>query len=94
MSDSTTHDEPDFGKNEAARLEEAVRMGARGMKIFKALGLTIRDSSGSLVPVDDLQLFFLAAAHAPDDRVGLAHGGGQRGAQPGLHRRGLAWHPL
>jgi predicted TIM-barrel fold metal-dependent hydrolase len=46
-------DEPDFGLKEARRLEEAVRMGVKGMKIFKALGLTITDKSGKLVPVDD-----------------------------------------
>lgn len=46
-------DDPDFGDKEAAKLEEAVRMGARGLKIFKALGLTIRDASGEIVPVDD-----------------------------------------
>jgi predicted TIM-barrel fold metal-dependent hydrolase len=46
-------DEPDFGRKEALKLEEAVRMGIRGLKIFKTLGLTIRDKSGRLVPVDD-----------------------------------------
>lgn len=46
-------DEPDFGEKEAQKLEEAVEMGARGMKIFKALGLTIKDNSGEVVPVDD-----------------------------------------
>lgn len=46
-------DEPDFGKKEAARLEEAVNMGARGLKIFKSLGLTDRDKSGKLIAVDD-----------------------------------------
>lgn len=46
-------DEPDFGRKEAQRLEEAVRSGIRGLKIFKSLGLTIRDKSGKLVPVDD-----------------------------------------
>lgn len=46
-------DEPDFGKNEAAKLEEAVKMGVRGLKIFKQLGLTIKDRSGKVVPVDD-----------------------------------------
>lgn len=46
-------DEPNFGVHEAERLEEAVRLGARGVKIFKSLGLTIRDASGELVPVDD-----------------------------------------
>ena len=46
-------DEPDFGRKEAARLEDAVRMGVRGVKIFKSLGLTIKDKSGKVVPVDD-----------------------------------------
>lgn len=46
-------DEPDFGHKEAKKLEEAVKMGIRGMKIAKALGLTLKDKSGKLVPVDD-----------------------------------------
>ncbi len=46
-------DEPNFGINEAKRLEEAVRLGARGMKVAKDLGLTVRDKSGKLIAVDD-----------------------------------------
>jgi predicted TIM-barrel fold metal-dependent hydrolase len=46
-------DEPDFGKKEAAKLEQAVKMGVRGLKIFKSLGLTFKDKSGKLIPVDD-----------------------------------------
>ncbi|MEX0905719.1 MAG: amidohydrolase family protein [Balneolaceae bacterium] len=46
-------DEPDFGQNEAGRLEEAVKMGVRGIKISKSLGLNDRDNSGELIPVDD-----------------------------------------
>ena len=46
-------DESDFGKKEAKRLEEAVRMGVRGLKIAKTLGLTYRDKTGKLVTVDD-----------------------------------------
>jgi len=46
-------DEPDFGIKEAKRLEEAVKMGLRGLKIHKQLGLTLRDKSGKVVPVDD-----------------------------------------
>lgn len=49
-------DEPDFGKKEAQRLEEAVKMGVRGLKIFKSLGLTLKDKSGKIVPVDDLRI--------------------------------------
>ena len=46
-------DEPGFGDSESRRLEEAVRMGVRGLKIAKTLGLNIRDKTGRLVPVDD-----------------------------------------
>lgn len=46
-------DEPDFGRKEAQRLEEAVAMGVRGVKIAKELGLTIKDKTGKVVPVDD-----------------------------------------
>lgn len=46
-------DEPDFGQTEAAKLEEAVELGCRGLKIFKSLGLTLTDESGEVVPVDD-----------------------------------------
>lgn len=49
-------DEPDFGNKEAERLEKAVKMGARGLKIAKNLGLTVRDKTGKLVPVDDPRL--------------------------------------
>jgi len=46
-------DEPDFGKKEAARLEEAVKIGARGLKIAKTLGLGYKDKTGKFITVDD-----------------------------------------
>ncbi len=46
-------DEPDFGVKEAKKLEEAVRLGIKGLKINKVLGLSLRDKSGKLVAVDD-----------------------------------------
>jgi uncharacterized protein len=48
--------EPGFGENEAQKLEEAVKIGVRGMKIFKSLGLELKDESGRIVPVDDPRL--------------------------------------
>jgi len=36
-----------------ARIERAVPAGARGVKIWKNLGLHARDSTGKLVPIDD-----------------------------------------
>jgi predicted TIM-barrel fold metal-dependent hydrolase len=49
-------DEPSFGESMAAYLEDAHRKGVRGLKIFKNLGLTIRDASGELVRIDDPRL--------------------------------------
>lgn len=46
----------DFGEVEAARLRDASAAGARGLKVWKLLGLRARDGSGRLVPVDDERL--------------------------------------
>lgn len=46
-------DEPDFGPKAAAQLEADVKAGAHGLKIHKTLGLTIKDKTGKIVPVDD-----------------------------------------
>jgi predicted TIM-barrel fold metal-dependent hydrolase len=46
-------DDPEFGALAAAQLEEDVRAGARGLKIFKSLGMWITDASGARVRVDD-----------------------------------------
>ncbi|MCW4019796.1 MAG: amidohydrolase family protein [Candidatus Bathyarchaeota archaeon] len=46
-------DDPKYGEKKATELEEAVSNGARGLKIHKVLGLTIRDKPGRIVAVDD-----------------------------------------
>ena len=47
---------PDFAVQEAQKLEEAVKLGIRGLKISKELGLTVKDNTGKVVPVDDARL--------------------------------------
>jgi predicted TIM-barrel fold metal-dependent hydrolase len=49
-------DDPNFSQIQIELLENAVRMGARGLKIGKSLGLSLRDGSGKLVPIDDPRL--------------------------------------
>jgi uncharacterized protein len=49
-------DRPDFGARAAAQLERDVRNGAQGLKIFKTLGMDIREKSGHRVPTDDQRL--------------------------------------
>jgi fructoselysine-6-P-deglycase FrlB-like protein/predicted TIM-barrel fold metal-dependent hydrolase len=46
----------DFAAREADRLRDLLRRGACGIKIFKALGLTVRDKEGRLLRVDDALL--------------------------------------
>ncbi|HUU26974.1 MAG TPA: amidohydrolase family protein [archaeon] len=47
---------PDFGKKTADDLEAAIEAGAKGLKIFKSLGLEVRDPDGKLLRVDDRRL--------------------------------------
>jgi predicted TIM-barrel fold metal-dependent hydrolase len=45
-----------FGEREAARLRDSAAAGARGLKVWKLLGLRARDARGRLVAVDDPRL--------------------------------------
>jgi predicted TIM-barrel fold metal-dependent hydrolase len=47
---------PGFGVRFAAALRQAAKLGARGLKIHKALGLAVRHPDGKLVRVDDPEL--------------------------------------
>lgn len=49
--------DPGWGEREAKNLALAVKDGAVGVKIFKALGLAVKDTSGKLIAVDDPRLF-------------------------------------
>ena len=45
---------PDFGPWAAAQLEHDVKVGgAQGLKVFKELGMDIRDANGKRIPLDD-----------------------------------------
>lgn len=48
--------EPGFFERSVGRLERLVERGARGLKVWKDLGLTLRDPRGSLLRVDDERL--------------------------------------
>ena len=57
-------DAPTFASEHVAMLEQAKTRGLAGVKIFKNLGLTIRDASGRVVPIDDPRLDPIWAACA------------------------------
>ena len=49
-------EDPSFGQKVAATIEEAVRLGAKGLKISKSLGLFWRDAGGKIIAIDDPRL--------------------------------------
>ncbi|OGQ81079.1 MAG: hypothetical protein A2289_14510 [Deltaproteobacteria bacterium RIFOXYA12_FULL_58_15] len=49
-------DEPDFGELAAKDLRRAHAAGARGLKVFKSLGLGVQTGEGRLLAVDDARL--------------------------------------
>jgi predicted TIM-barrel fold metal-dependent hydrolase len=48
--------EPGWTERAVKELEQDVKNGAHGLKIYKSLGLQIKDKSGKRVPVDDPRL--------------------------------------
>jgi len=49
-------DDPDFPAEQARRIEEAHRLGARGLKLTKDLGCYVKDKTGKFVAVNDPRL--------------------------------------
>jgi predicted TIM-barrel fold metal-dependent hydrolase len=49
-------DEPGFTENVVRFLQDARQKGVAGLKVFKNLGLTTKDKSGRVIPVDDPRL--------------------------------------
>ena len=52
-------DDEDFKRNTTLLINDAVEQGAIGLKVYKNLGLNLRDSKGKRVPVDDKRLSFI-----------------------------------
>jgi len=46
-------DDPNFSAEMVAQLDDAVKRGARGLKVLKDWGLGVKDKTGKLVPIDD-----------------------------------------
>ena len=47
---------PGFGAKAAKQLDDDIKAGAMGLKIFKDLGMFVRKSNGARLPVDDPEL--------------------------------------
>ncbi|NIR52334.1 amidohydrolase [candidate division KSB1 bacterium] len=48
--------DPEWMQKTVKQIEEDVKLGAKGLKIYKNLGLTVEDQEGKRVPVDDARL--------------------------------------
>ena len=48
--------DPDFGTNNVEIIKDAVKQGVIGLKVYKNLGLNLKDNSGERVKVDDKRL--------------------------------------
>ena len=51
--DFSNIDAPDYGQRAAAQLEQDVRSGAQGLKLFKNFGMDLKDTKGQRIHVDD-----------------------------------------
>ena len=49
-------DDEDFAENNVSIIKDAVKQGAIGLKVYKNLGLNLKDNSGARVKVDDKRL--------------------------------------
>ena len=49
-------DDSDFGTNNVEIIKDAVKQGVIGLKVYKNLGLNLKDNSGNRVKVDDQRL--------------------------------------
>lgn len=49
-------DEPDWSERTAQQVEDDIKAGAAGLKIYKNLGMSVKDAAGTRVAVDDPRL--------------------------------------
>jgi predicted TIM-barrel fold metal-dependent hydrolase len=87
-------DADDWSQREASRLEESFRLGARGLKIHKSLGLGIRYKDGRLVAVDDPQLDPIWAMCGKHGRPVMIHTADPAAFFTPLDRCNERWHEL
>jgi len=73
--DLTKIDDVDFKENNIKYIEDAVSQGAIGLKIYKNLGLNLRDSRNIRVPVDDDRLSHIWETCAKFNIPVLIHSG-------------------
>jgi len=83
-----------FGTRMADELRRSVDAGARGLKVWKTLGLSARDRRGRLLAIDDERLDPLWAAAAELDRPVTIHVADPKAFFEPLTRRNERWEEL
>lgn len=86
--------DPGFGARAAAQLEEDVKMGARGLKLFKSFGLDDRRTDGTRLNVDDPELDPVWEACARLNIPVLIHTGEPRSFFDPVDKFNERWHEL
>jgi predicted TIM-barrel fold metal-dependent hydrolase len=87
-------DDADWSRRETERLEESFRLGAKGLKFHKSLGLTIRYRDGRLMRVDDPKLAGIWEACAEHGRPVMIHSADPAAFFTPLDRFNERWHEL
>jgi len=87
-------DDEGWNDREAKRLEESFAAGAKGLKLHKSLGLTIRYKDGRLMPVDDPKLDAVWRVCAKHHRPVMIHTADPAAFFTPLDRFNERWHEL
>lgn len=87
-------DNADWSQREAKRLEESFKMGAKGLKFHKSLGLGVRHKDGTLMKVDDPKLDPILAVCAKYHRPVMIHVADPAAFFTPLDRFNERWHEL
>jgi predicted TIM-barrel fold metal-dependent hydrolase len=87
-------DDEDWGEREAKRLEESFKLGAKGLKFYKAFGLQYRYKIGKLMPVDDPKLDPVWEMCAKHKRPVVIHIADPAAFFEPLDRFNERWHEL
>jgi predicted TIM-barrel fold metal-dependent hydrolase len=87
-------DDEDWGEREAKRLEDSFKLGAKGLKFYKAFGLQYRYKNGKLMPVDDPKLDPVWEMCAKHKRPVVIHIADPAAFFEPLDRFNERWHEL
>lgn len=87
-------DAPNWGEQEATRLESSFKAGAKGLKFHKTFGLRIRYKDGKLMPVDDPKLDPIWRMCARYERPVVIHVADPAAFFTPLDRFNERWHEL